>query len=122
MESITDVGVERPEVAATNLEALSVDRCASQRPFGDSTLSGDEVAVALVADVGYAREAGPQTLRYRILPLEPPTPRSLTARCFKNAVLGEEGHDRVEISAVFTSPSISRFSPFTVSRSPVDVP
>ena len=82
------------------LEALSVDRSAAECPLGDSTLSGDEVAVALVADVGYAREAGPQTLRYRLLPLEPPTPRILTARCFEDAVLGEEGHDRVEIVPV----------------------
>src|SRR5579872_864041 len=148
------VAAERPQIAAANLQPLTLDRRPGQHPFGRAAVAGDEMLVLAVVDVGDAGEAGAEPLADLRLAHEPTAPRIRTARGLEYAVVREQRHDRVEVvavetvehaqehivlrllahatphtacaaraytSAVFTSPSMARFSPSSASGSPLDV-
>src|SRR4051795_10477927 len=94
------VGSERPQVAAPHLDPLALDGRPADRPFRQPSVATDEVAVAFVVDVGDALEARGQPSAHLALADEPPAPRVGAARGLEHAVLGEVGHDRVEVVTV----------------------
>src|SRR5574338_1028641 len=91
---------EGPQVAAADLEAHAIGGGAGQGPLGSAAVAGDEVIVLAVVHVRDAGEAGGQALAHGGLALEPPAGRGGGARREGDGVIGEEGHDRVQVVAI----------------------
>src|SRR5262245_38663834 len=87
---------ERPQVAAADLEPLTVCCRAAQRPLARAAVAVDEVVVVLVADVRNPREPGRERLADGVETLEPVAPRRLAAGRLEHGVVGEVAQDPVQ--------------------------
>ena len=79
---------------------LTVDGRAADRPLRDAAVAASEVVVVSVVDVRDAFEACRQPASHLLLADEATTPAIGSARGLEDAVLGEVGHDRVEVVLV----------------------
>ena len=76
-------------------------RCVpAERPLGHGAVAADPVAVVAVVDVGNAVEPRLDPLPDLLPAHQPPTSRSGPAWHVHDAILGEEGHDRVDVVGV----------------------
>ena len=80
--------------------ALSVGRRARQGPLGCAAVAVDEVLILLVPDVGDPGESRGEALADLLAADPPGTPRLRPPRPFEDRVVGEMGHDPVEVVLV----------------------
>ena len=88
---------EGPQVAAADLDAMAVGRRARERPRRRAAVAVDEVRVVAIADVRDPGEARRERLADRLLADEPRAPRVAAARSLEHGVVGDVGHDPVEV-------------------------
>src|SRR5262249_54485344 len=88
------------QVAPAHLDALARVLRPADRPLRDAAIAAQEVAIVPVLDVRDAVEARLDPLPDLLLAHEPPAAGSGPARHVQDAVLAEEGHDRVDVVGV----------------------
>src|SRR5207249_20603 len=78
----------------------AVDRRPADRPLGDPAVAADEVIVGPVVHVRNPLEPGGEPPPNLLLADEAAPPRVRAAWGVEDAVIGERGHDRVEVVSV----------------------
>src|SRR3954463_9348340 len=91
---------ELEQIAPAYLDGLACDLRAADRPLRDSLIAADPVAIVAVPDVRDPLESGLDSRSNLVLAHQPPPARCRPAGHVKYAVLGEEGHDRVDVVGV----------------------
>src|SRR5439155_25538876 len=94
--------LERPEIAAPDLDPLTLDRRPGHGPFGRAAdpVGAQEVVVAGVVHVRDPREPLGQARPDRLATDEPRAPWIRSARALEDGIVREELHDCVEIVPV----------------------